>query len=739
MTRPKRRTSDTGEKPKEERILAAAEWYLSLRDSQISMSIRLAAKRHGVPWESVRNRVKGVVSRKKAIEDFQKLTVFEEGIIESYCNTLYGWGWPARIHQVRRMAMEILKDKGDIRPLGINWHLSFLQRHSDLKSKISEPRSMDRILAQDRSTFIAWFDLFLKQKKQYEVYDDDVYNMDEKGVALGVAGKQRVIIPKTEKNPHTSGGSGSREWATATETCSLTGNLLPSWTIFKGVKNLTKWHHTMERIGLADSGYHISTSENGWTDNELGQAYFEDHFNRHTKEITKGQYRILIVDGHDSHLTTKAIQYCIDNKIILLCLPPHATHMLQPLDVGCFGPLAQIYKGMITSAYTFGASYNIDKCEFLEIWHAAREKALIAKNIISSWAKCGILLEELGNGTLDQDAVLSQLPPEVEKPQSRPSTAQGPVNPDLLNKTPGSLAEVQAVLKRVKNGELSDTDTLVALEKLGKAAANAMAESTVTRAVNQDLVDATKKKETRKQQNREDGVDGSHARVMGREELLRRREFAMEKKFEAAWKEFAHASFAVVFSCNITARDKGIERRSSNKMFEAALREFSHAGFAAVFSYNITTKDKGIGPRSPTKEFEAAWKEFSTAGFAVVFSCNITAKDKRINPQSLTKTLTKPQLPLPPFTDSVILSLSNTPPTPDNPTRKSPKKIVKKVIKTRALKGPPKAKKPALKALEKSVLKVAKKVSPLQLQVDTQVEVTVTTRSGRTVKRRIWE
>jgi hypothetical protein len=36
-----------------------------------------------------------------------------------------------------------------------------------------------------------------------------MYNLDEKGVPLGVAGKQRVIpIPKTEKNPHTSGGSG---------------------------------------------------------------------------------------------------------------------------------------------------------------------------------------------------------------------------------------------------------------------------------------------------------------------------------------------------------------------------------------------------------------------------------------------------------------------------------------------------------------------------------------------------
>ena len=48
----------------------------------------------------------------------------------------------------------------------------------------------------------------------------------------------------------------------------------------------------------------------------------------------------------------------------------------------------------------------------------------------------------------------------------------------------------------------------------------------MTRAVNQDLVDAIKKKETRRQQNREDSVDGSYARVMSREELLRRREFA---------------------------------------------------------------------------------------------------------------------------------------------------------------------------------------------------------------------
>lgn len=96
---------------------------------------------------------------------------------------------------------------------------------------------------------------------------------------------------------------------------------------------------------------------------------------------------------------------------------------------------------------------------------------------------------------------------------------------------------------------------------------------------------------------------------------------------------------------------------------------------------------------------------------------------------SLTKSPTRPQLPLPPFTDSIILSLSNTlsTPTSSDPIRKPPKNIVKKPVKTRALKALPKAKKPVSKA-------------PLMPPYPAQVEApAVTTRSGRTVKRRVWE
>ena len=48
---------------------------------------------------------------------------------------------------------------------------------------------------------------------------------------------------------------------------------------------------------------------------------------------------VLIFDGHRSHTTTAFITYVMRNNIILLRLPPHPSHLLQPLDVRLFGPV----------------------------------------------------------------------------------------------------------------------------------------------------------------------------------------------------------------------------------------------------------------------------------------------------------------------------------------------------------------------------------------------------------------
>ena len=48
---------------------------------------------------------------------------------------------------------------------------------------------------------------------------------------------------------------------------------------------------------------------------------------------------LLILDNHVSHLSIDLIDYCRDNGVVTLTLPPHCSHKLQPLDRSVFGPL----------------------------------------------------------------------------------------------------------------------------------------------------------------------------------------------------------------------------------------------------------------------------------------------------------------------------------------------------------------------------------------------------------------
>src|SRR4051812_5044354 len=76
MTRPKIRVVDTGEMPFEERLQAAVKVYKARYNSQREISIRKVALNHGVPWETVRDRISGSAPRKKTSQDMQRLSPF---------------------------------------------------------------------------------------------------------------------------------------------------------------------------------------------------------------------------------------------------------------------------------------------------------------------------------------------------------------------------------------------------------------------------------------------------------------------------------------------------------------------------------------------------------------------------------------------------------------------------------------------------------------------------------------
>jgi hypothetical protein len=52
--------------------------------------------------------------------------------------------------------------------------------------------------------------------------------------------------------------------------------------------------------------------------------------------------------------------YCQQNNIITLCMPSHSSHLLQPLDVGCFGPLKKAYGRQVETKRTMIPQFTTD-------------------------------------------------------------------------------------------------------------------------------------------------------------------------------------------------------------------------------------------------------------------------------------------------------------------------------------------------------------------------------------------
>jgi hypothetical protein len=134
----------------------------------------------------------------------------------------------------------------------------------------------------------------------------------------------------------------------------------------------------------------VSLSSNGWTTNEIRLEWIK-HFNKHTSNRTKGAYRLLVLDGHESHVSVDFQRYCKENKIVTLCMPAYSSHLLQPLDVKCFGPLKRSYGKEIKNLMRVHISHII-KVEFFAAFKNAFMASFSEINIRGGFRGTGLIL-----------------------------------------------------------------------------------------------------------------------------------------------------------------------------------------------------------------------------------------------------------------------------------------------------------------------------------------------------------
>lgn len=100
----------------------------------------------------------------------------------------------------------------------------------------------------------------------------------------------------------------------------------------------------------------------GWVQSYLFTEWFS-HFIEHTKPTSDSPV-LLILDGHFSHTRNlDVILNAKDNHVTILCLPPHTTHRLQPLDRTFMGPLKTYYSEEVRQALRTGRMDTYDIAE----------------------------------------------------------------------------------------------------------------------------------------------------------------------------------------------------------------------------------------------------------------------------------------------------------------------------------------------------------------------------------------
>jgi hypothetical protein len=168
--------------------------------------------------------------------------------------------------------------------------------------------------------------------------------------------------------------------------------------------------------------------------------------------------------------------YCRDNDIKTLCMPPHSSHILQPLDVGVFGPLKKAYGRQIEHLMKARVTH-ITKEDFFPAFLEAFNASLTEENIQGGFRGAGLV-------PLDVERVLSRLDVRLSTPT--PPGASGSLPAIWESKTPHNPMEATSQSEYLRNRVIrhqssSPSPIIDGINKIAKGTQRVMHEVAILR------------------------------------------------------------------------------------------------------------------------------------------------------------------------------------------------------------------------------------------------------------------
>ena len=319
----------------------------------------------------------------------------EESEIVAACHALQDLGYGLTREMVASVVAEYISSVGRPNPFsdggpGPDWWYHFFKRWPSLQERKPEHLSKKRAEGVTKLAVDEWILTVEKVFKKHgfdkmveEELSRRLWNTDETGLCLDATSK-KVLARRGVKSVYEVGGGSGREYITVLACGSADGVKLPPLVVYKAKNLWARW----TRGGPA--GTVFSVSDSGWMEEGNFKEWFKQLFIPAVSHLLESGPVVLFADGHGSHIGYELIDTAMKHNIVLMCLPPHTSHVLQPLDVTCFAPMKQEWKKALKHFKVSSGAMHVSKSEFLPLLKIVWEKSLLESHLRNGFKACGL-------------------------------------------------------------------------------------------------------------------------------------------------------------------------------------------------------------------------------------------------------------------------------------------------------------------------------------------------------------
>ena len=360
----------------------------AFKATQSGMSVYRACRFFSVPESTLRDRTRNNVALDARSGPERIFSLEEEQYLVNHIKYMADIGYGYTKANIQNIAGEYSRSLGkknaSVSSMSAKWFYGFLDRWPDLKMVKPQKLQMARAKNASEEVIKKYFTELgsLMREKNLINAPERIYNIDETGISTEHTPRRIICDRETKAQAITSARTSN---VTIIAGANAMGNLIPPFYIFPG----QRWIDAL--LDGAAPGSAGQMSQSGWSNSKIFEHYIQSHLSKHAGLFDGNpKHTLVLYDGHKSHISLTLTEWAKKRNVTLFVLPPHTSHLTQPLDIAVFGPLKSMYNIECQDYLYRNPGIQITRYEVAELTSKPYAKALCPENITSGFRRAGI-------------------------------------------------------------------------------------------------------------------------------------------------------------------------------------------------------------------------------------------------------------------------------------------------------------------------------------------------------------